>query len=110
MAAHTAPLDVMSDVEVESAITWYLFHPFVPSPSFRSGNYGTKFIAEQYPDGFSGVPLSKEETLDLIAAAVSFYLKITQKGLWHCAALYWIVPPNDDIISSISIFVLLLSR
>jgi hypothetical protein len=69
----------------------FLFNPFVPSLSFRSGNYGTKFIAEQYPNGFSGVPLSKEETLDLIAAAVSFYLKNAQKGMWFRIALCSIV-------------------
>jgi hypothetical protein len=38
--------------------------------SFREGNYCTKFIAEEYPKGFSNVDLSPGETLEMIATAV----------------------------------------
>jgi hypothetical protein len=40
---------------------------------------------------FAGVPLSKDETLDLIAAAVSIYLKNTLKGMLLRIGLDWIV-------------------
>lgn len=35
--------------------------------NFRSGNYGTKFIGQEYPDGFKGVELSPLDTNRLIA-------------------------------------------
>jgi len=38
-------------------------------PRFRSGNITTGFIAEEYPDGFSGAPAS--ETLSLQLAAIA---------------------------------------
>jgi hypothetical protein len=37
--------------------------------SFASGNYGTGFIKEHYPNGFTGVKLSSRETAELIAGA-----------------------------------------
>ncbi len=37
--------------------------------SFRKGDYGTSFIAEQYPHGFHGVPLTAVETLRLVASS-----------------------------------------
>lgn len=36
---------------------------------FRSGDYSTKFIGEEYPKGFHGVALNKAETHNLIAFA-----------------------------------------
>ena len=39
----------------------------------------------------TGVPLSEDETLDLIAAAVSIYLKNTPKGMLHCIKMNWII-------------------
>ena len=33
---------------------------------FKSGIYSTKFIEEQYPDGFKGVELSENEACELI--------------------------------------------
>lgn len=41
---------------------------------FRSGNYSTKFIEEQYPDGFKGVNLNYKETNELIALAATIHL------------------------------------
>lgn len=38
--------------------------------SFRDGKYGTKFIPEQYPNGFTGVKLNKTEVRDLVASAL----------------------------------------
>ena len=34
---------------------------------FRSGNYSTKFIEQEYPEGFKGVQLSKDETNEMIS-------------------------------------------
>jgi hypothetical protein len=34
-----------------------------------NGNYGTGFIKEHYPTGFTGVKLSSRETAELIACA-----------------------------------------
>lgn len=36
---------------------------------FREGKYGTSFIAEQYPDGFSGVKLNSREEHELVCVA-----------------------------------------
>jgi propionyl-CoA carboxylase alpha chain len=35
--------------------------------NFRDGNYGTGFIPQNYPHGFNGVALNKQETSELIA-------------------------------------------
>ncbi|PKQ09298.1 MAG: acetyl/propionyl-CoA carboxylase subunit alpha [Alphaproteobacteria bacterium HGW-Alphaproteobacteria-12] len=48
--------------------------PFVNAimehPRFRSGNITTGFIAEEYPDGFHGVPLADARAVRLAAIAV----------------------------------------
>jgi propionyl-CoA carboxylase alpha chain len=48
--------------------------PFVNAimehPRFREGRLTTGFIAEEYPDGFGGVPLSDERAMKLAAIAV----------------------------------------
>lgn len=41
--------------------------------SFAEGNYGTGFIKEHYPQGFTGVKLSSKETSELIAGAACIY-------------------------------------
>jgi len=49
---------------------------------FRSGNYSTKFIGQEYPKGFKGEQLTHEETYKLVSsAAAMFYVrKETAKG------------------------------
>ena len=42
--------------------------------SFRGGNYGTGFIAEEYPDGFKGVSLNSQELNELIATAAAMHV------------------------------------
>ncbi|MBF0188446.1 MAG: acetyl/propionyl/methylcrotonyl-CoA carboxylase subunit alpha [Magnetococcales bacterium] len=42
----------------------------VRHPRFRSGNITTNFIAEEFPDGFSGAPLTEEDRHLFAAAAV----------------------------------------
>ena len=41
---------------------------------FRSGDYNTKFIAEEYVGGFKGVLLDVDETKELVATAAAFHL------------------------------------
>ena len=41
---------------------------------FRDGHYGTKFIAEEYPNGFSGVQLTDVETNRLLASVSAMHL------------------------------------
>ncbi|CAE7585507.1 pccA [Symbiodinium microadriaticum] len=48
-------------------------HDVVRNKKFREGNYCTKFIGEEYPNGFSGVQLTVQETNELIATAVSMH-------------------------------------
>jgi propionyl-CoA carboxylase alpha chain len=40
---------------------------------FRKGDYGTKFIEEEYPDGFHGVTLSKDEEEHAVAMAATLH-------------------------------------
>ncbi len=42
-------------------------------PRFISGNITTAFIAEEYPDGFSGVTLPEEQVRRVVAAAAAMY-------------------------------------
>jgi propionyl-CoA carboxylase alpha chain len=48
---------------------------------FKSGIYSTKFIEEQYPDGFKGVQLSKNEVCELICIATVMHLVRSEKQL-----------------------------
>ena len=41
---------------------------------FKSGDYNTKFIAEQYPNGFKGVILNDKESRELVAATALVHL------------------------------------
>ncbi len=40
---------------------------------FREGRYGTKFIPQEYPTGFSGVNLTHSETLQLVCASAALH-------------------------------------
>lgn len=45
---------------------------------FRSGNYSTKFIPTEYPQGFHGVKLNKKETSEFIALAAAIHSARTE--------------------------------
>ena len=47
---------------------------------FRDGRLTTSFIAEEYPDGFRGAPLTGEDTRGFIAAAVAAKILRTQRA------------------------------
>ncbi|ETV90570.1 acetyl-CoA carboxylase, biotin carboxylase subunit [Aphanomyces invadans] len=44
-------------------------------PRFESGNITTKFIAEEYPEGFSGVKLNPAQTNEMIVAGALMHFK-----------------------------------
>jgi len=41
--------------------------------SFRSGHYSTKFIGNEYPNGFHGVQLKEHETFEFLALAAALH-------------------------------------
>ncbi|OQS06557.1 propionyl coenzyme A carboxylase (Pi-PCC1) [Thraustotheca clavata] len=47
-------------------------------PRFESGNITTKFIAEEYPDGFSGVQLTPSQKREIIVAGAAMHIKTLQ--------------------------------
>eukprot|EP01038_Epipyxis_sp_PR26KG_P007590 gene7590-10339_t len=56
---------------------------------FRSGNYCTKFIGEEYPEGFKGVVLNPREKNELIIVAAAMHQARTENN------------PNNEIISAL---------
>lgn len=61
---------------------------------FREGKYGTKFIPEEYPQGFKGVELSQNETSELVAATV--VMELHRKNFIQSADNYkYSLPPSD---------------
>jgi len=74
-------------------------------PRFAAGELSTNFIADEYPDGFSGAQLDEEKTRVLIAVGVFLYLKdayraITIEGQMPGRARQvstrWVVGVDDD--------------
>ena len=49
-------------------------------PRFREGRITTNFIAEEYPDGFKGAPLSDTDLGLFVAASVAAKLKRTERA------------------------------
>ncbi|RHZ00036.1 hypothetical protein DYB35_011828 [Aphanomyces astaci] len=58
-------------------------------PRFESGNITTKFIAEEYPDGFTGVKLNAEQTHEVIVAGALMHLKASRSSNKNKAAQVW---------------------
>jgi propionyl-CoA carboxylase alpha chain len=49
-------------------------------PRFRSGQITTHFIAEEYPEGFRGAPVSEHDLHRFVAAAVAAKIRRTQRA------------------------------
>ena len=49
-------------------------------PRFRAGALTTAFIAEEYPEGFSGVPVSEEDAHVLAAVAAQINMVVEQRN------------------------------
>ncbi|MEM9684917.1 MAG: biotin/lipoyl-containing protein, partial [Pseudomonadota bacterium] len=50
-------------------------------PRFAEGRLTTNFIAEEYPDGFSGVELTDDDTATLVAVAGAMHLQCRARDL-----------------------------
>src|SRR4029078_627062 len=50
------------------------------NPRFLEGRLTTGFIAEEFPEGFKGAPLSAEDARLFVAAAVAAKLRRTQRA------------------------------
>jgi len=50
-------------------------------PRFAEGNLSTNFIAEEYPDGFSGADLDQEKTKTFLAIGLFIYLKDANRAI-----------------------------
>jgi propionyl-CoA carboxylase alpha chain len=71
MELMTEALDSYVIRGVENNVT-FLRSVFM-NPNFKSGNYGTKFISKEYPDGFLGISLGTEESYRVAAFAVMIH-------------------------------------
>ena len=49
-------------------------------PRFRSGNLSTNFIAEEYPDGFSGSKMDQATLTNLICVMATMHCRLTQRA------------------------------
>ena len=61
--------------------------------NFRSGNYSTKFIGEEYPNGFKGVELSKPDINRLIATTALMHYQRKEQSV--------LVEDDEDVDSEI---------
>ncbi len=63
-------------------------------PRFKEGRLTTGFIAEEYPDGFSGVELEQQDYNNLVAIAALVHLRQTTRevmGVVETAGSDWVV-------------------
>lgn len=73
-------------------------------PRFRAGALTTAFIAEEYPEGFSGVPVSEEDAHVLAAVTAQINMVVEQRNAQisgrissqtQSVATEWVVTLND---------------
>ncbi|WP_265334814.1 acetyl/propionyl/methylcrotonyl-CoA carboxylase subunit alpha [Sneathiella sp. HT1-7] len=68
-------------------------------PRFKAGNLTTGFIAEEYPEGFHGAPLSDETYENLVAIATLVHLRSVSRSLKHVVektATKWVVSEGKE--------------
>jgi propionyl-CoA carboxylase alpha chain len=68
-------------------------------PRFKAGNLTTGFIAEEYPEGFHGAPLSDETYENLVAIATLVHLRSVSRSLKHVVektATNWVVSEGKE--------------
>lgn len=58
-----------------------LLREIVSHPRFQSGKISTKFLAEEYPEGFKGTKLNSEDVLDLASISSVLWAK-REMGKW----------------------------
>ncbi|MEG3638634.1 acetyl/propionyl/methylcrotonyl-CoA carboxylase subunit alpha [Magnetococcus sp. PR-3] len=67
-------------------------------PRFIKGNITTAFIAEEYPDGFEGAPLTKAD-IQLFAIAGSYIEQTEQELLMDLGPeKAWVVSVDDEVV------------
>jgi propionyl-CoA carboxylase alpha chain len=71
-------------------------------PRFREGRITTNFIAEEYPDGFKGAPLSDADLNQFVAASVAAKLWRTQRAGEISGALKNALKVGDSFVVSIA--------
>ncbi len=69
---------------------------------FRDGRLTTGFIAEEFPDGFKGAPLSAEDARLFVAAAVAAKLLRTQRASQISGALNGGHQAGDSFVATIA--------
>ncbi|CAK4716260.1 unnamed protein product [Aphanomyces euteiches] len=73
-------------------------------PRFESGNITTKFIAEEYPEGFSGVKLTPSETHEVIVAGALMHLKSHAKKTTSGVDVVVLELNNEPVIQLAELF------
>ncbi|HEY2837102.1 MAG TPA: acetyl/propionyl/methylcrotonyl-CoA carboxylase subunit alpha [Rhizomicrobium sp.] len=71
------------------------------NPRFREGRLTTGFIAEEFPHGFKGAPLSDADIRLFAAAAVAAKLARTQRANRISGALNGALKPGDSFVVSL---------
>ncbi|RHY27908.1 hypothetical protein DYB32_006444 [Aphanomyces invadans] len=72
-------------------------------PRFESGNITTKFIAEEYPEGFSGVKLNPAQTNEMIVAGALMHFKALPTAK-KTAAQVWTTRSNVTVTQLPTLF------
>ncbi|WP_288900993.1 acetyl/propionyl/methylcrotonyl-CoA carboxylase subunit alpha [uncultured Sneathiella sp.] len=75
-------------------------------PRFKAGNLTTGFIAEEYPEGFHGAPLSEETYEKLVAVAALVHLRSVSRSLKDVVAKTaekWVVSEGKEKSVEISV-------
>ena len=72
------------------------------NPRFREGRLTTGFIAEEFPDGFKGAPLSDGDMKLFAAAAVAAKLGRTQRANRISGALNGALKPGDSFVVTLA--------
>ncbi len=71
-------------------------------PRFREGRITTNFIAEEYPDGFKGAPVSDADLRLFVAASVVAKLRRTQRAGEISGALKNALKLGDSFVATIA--------
>jgi propionyl-CoA carboxylase alpha subunit len=71
------------------------------SQRFREGRLTTGFIAEEFPEGFNGAPLSDGDARLFVAAAVAAKLSRTARASRISGALNGALKPGDSFVATL---------
>ena len=81
-----------------------LLRDVLTAPRFAAGKLSTKYLPEEYPDGFKGVQLNDEEKETLIATAAYVYARRYEQNVeWRAASVIESFMPQDEIKAEMTI-------